>query len=349
MSIKPAKQYHPAIDIMRIISICAVVLIHTTTRTIDASHNDLIHFSWTLFLNQSMRFAVPLFFIISGFVLEVSHPFNAHYGEYLKKRLSRIFIPYLTWSLLYYFIFYPNNSNSLLYTLFEGTASYQLYFIPALFLFYLLFPFLHTYYRFIVQKWVLVLLFMLQGILLTYDYYIHPLPIFLPIHTALLNYFAFVIGIVAAHHKEKILSVATHWKYRLAGLSLLLGYFIYAEGKYLYLTTNNYLSFYSQWRPDVLVYSVVFATTCYAFFQKVSIPHTWIKTLSKLSFFVFFSHIFIMNYLWYTFGIVWFNQSHGAIAKNLWFDPLFFILITGISFMLAFIVHKIPNLGKLTG
>src|SRR5258706_27456 len=55
-----------AIDSLRTISILAVVLIHTTTRTLEASGYDLNSFSLTLILNQLSRFAVPLFFMISG-------------------------------------------------------------------------------------------------------------------------------------------------------------------------------------------------------------------------------------------------------------------------------------------
>jgi len=47
-----------------------------------------------IFLNQIARFAVPMFFMISGFVLELNYDGNTGFWQYLKKRFSRIFIPY---------------------------------------------------------------------------------------------------------------------------------------------------------------------------------------------------------------------------------------------------------------
>lgn len=82
------KQYVKAIDALRVVSILAVVLIHTTTRTIETTHNNLTDFPFTLFLNQIARFAVPLFILISGFVLELNYQNHANYFAYLKKRLS---------------------------------------------------------------------------------------------------------------------------------------------------------------------------------------------------------------------------------------------------------------------
>ena len=69
---------------MRAIAILAVILIHTTTRTLEATHYNLTSYPWTLLLNQVSRFAVPLFFLISGFVLELSSVNDINYLEFLK-------------------------------------------------------------------------------------------------------------------------------------------------------------------------------------------------------------------------------------------------------------------------
>src|SRR5690242_5000258 len=98
-------QHDNTIDVLRLVSILAVLLIHTTTRTLEISHYDLVNNLFTLFLNQASRFAVPLFFLISGFVLEVSNK-PIKYITFLKKRLGKIFIPYIFWSLIYYFLIY---------------------------------------------------------------------------------------------------------------------------------------------------------------------------------------------------------------------------------------------------
>src|SRR5579872_6838550 len=133
--------YNPAVDLLRILAILAVVFIHTTTRTLEASRYNIPTLSWTLFLNQIFRFAVPMFFLISGFVLELNYNSKIEYKIYAKKRVSKIFVPYVFWSFFYFLFVYPVwhfsvFSLSFIYILITGNSSYQLYFIPVLIIFY---------------------------------------------------------------------------------------------------------------------------------------------------------------------------------------------------------------------
>src|SRR5579872_2203437 len=100
------KRYDFAIDILRTISILAVIIIHTSTKIIAWSHNDLNSYAFAFWLNQIFRFAVPLFFLISGYVLELNYSHNKSYFVYIKKRVNKIFIPYIFWSMVYYFFIY---------------------------------------------------------------------------------------------------------------------------------------------------------------------------------------------------------------------------------------------------
>lgn len=207
MPVPKPQNYNPTIDLLRVISIFAVILIHTTTKTIQTTGGDLRLVPWTLFLNQSARFAVPLFFLISGFVLELSSQGDLNYWTYLKKRLSRIFIPYLVWSTVYYFFVYRDNSLSFPSVLLSGAAAYQLYFIPALLVFYLIFPLLHRYYRFLSNVLVLIILGILELFFLYHDYYLGSYPISYPLNIALLNFYVFILGIIASHHQPLLLAV----------------------------------------------------------------------------------------------------------------------------------------------
>ncbi len=344
------KQYNPVIDILRIISILAVVIIHTTTRTLEASSYDLTRVPWTLFLNQAARFAVPMFFMISGFVLELNYPFHASYLSFVKKRLGKIFMPYVFWSFVYYFFVYKQHSIHFISALIMGNASYQLYFIPTLLIFYFLFPFLHKYYHVIAQKRVLISLGILQILLLYFDYRIHPLPLNFPGSIAFLNFYVFILGAVASHHKDKLMLVMKKWKIIIFLLTVGFGNYIFFEARNLYFKTHNYLSFYSQWRPSVLLYTILLAYSIYYLFNNkklVSIPV--IKTLSRLSFFVFFVHVIVLEILWYTIALGIFKKSQMHIAEQVWYDPLFFFLVASFSFLIAYLAHKIPMLSRLSG
>lgn len=340
------KTHNLSIDILRIVSILAVVLIHSTTRTFEFTHSNLLATQFTLFLNQVSRFAVPLFFMISGFVLELSYPFHDNPFSYLRRRITRIFIPYLFWSAFYIFLIYPQPLGNYFSTLLSGSASYQLYFIPTLLIFYLLFPLIHNYYHLLSNKFILIILGLIQICFLIADYYFHSIKVFYPLAIAMFNFYPFILGIVASHHQSSLYSFFSRYKYGLVVLTFLSGIFVFWEGGSRYFSTNNYLSFYSQWRPSVLFYTLCLASLLYYLFNRATISDRFVKILSELSFFVFFIHIAVLEISWKYIFIHIFPTS---LFNLIWFDQLFFLFITIVSFSIAYLCHKIPLLPKLTG
>jgi probable poly-beta-1,6-N-acetyl-D-glucosamine export protein len=347
MEINKQKQYYPAIDALRILAILAVILIHTTTRTLEVSNLDLLKVPWTLLLNQLSRFAVPLFFIISGFVLELNYPFHAGYFSYLKKRVNRLFIPYIVWSAIYYYFVYTNHTRSFFSALLDGSSSYQLYFIPALLLFYVFFPLVHKFYKIFANKWILIILGIIQLALLYQDYYIKPFLFIYPVKIVILNYYAFILGAVASHNKDYLISLVDRWKKWLVVVIILTEGWVFIEGRNLYLATRNYLYFYSQWRPSVFLYTLSLGSIFYYVFSKISANNLLIKKLSKLSFFVFFIHVIVLEFLWKNFGIHMF-RTNKHIIEQIWFDPAFFLAVSCLSFFIAYLAHKIPLLLRFT-
>ena len=342
----PSKQHNPVIDALRFVSILAVVLVHTTTRTLETTSYALEKVPFTLFLNQAARFAVPLFFMISGYVLELNHSHNTNYLMYLKKRTNRILIPYVFWSAIYYFFIYNQNKDTFLGTLFTGNASYQLYFIPSLIIFYLIFPLIHKFYDIICNKWILLLLGILEVLLLYLNYDVQSIKLFYPLTVALLNYFYFIFGIFLAHNQEKVISLIKKFKLLLFAGSVFLASLIFYEGLTGYLKTHNYVMFYSQWRPSVLFYSIFAGGFLYWVFDRGFVNSGVIKTLSRLSFFVFFIHVIILETLWSLFFRNLFQINY---VQQFWFDPLYFLLVASVSFGIAYIAHKLPYLSRLTG
>jgi len=343
------KQYVKSIDFLRTIAILGVVMVHTTTRTLEAAKFNLIGFPVTIFLNQIARFAVPLFFVISGFVLEISFDQNLGYFSFLKKRFSRIFLPYIIWSVVYYFFIYNQNPENFIRVLLKGDASYQLYFIPTLCIFYLVFPFLHRIYKIISNKLVLVLLFISQIWFLYHDYFVKQFMFDDPIHIAILAYFFFIIGIVAARNRKRITLLFSKWKYFFLSGACLSGIYVFWEGRSRYLATGNYLSYYSQWRPSVLVYTTAIGLVLFCMFEKAKFQFSFLEKLSRLSFLVFLIHVIILEKAWSLFGKSLFTLTTGTLIGKILFDPIFFAIVAGVSFLFAFILHKIPKLYKLIG
>lgn len=330
------KERIESIDTMRVVAILGVVMIHTTTRVLEVTQYHLTNYPWTLLLNQVSRFAVPLFFLISGFVLEFSSRSDESYLTFLKKRFAKIFIPYIFWSLIYYFLVYNQNHDNLIHVILTGNASYQLYFIPTLCIFYALFPLLHKIYKFIAHPVTLVLLGALQFWLLFQDYFIKHGGSDSPVRIASLSFLVFLIGIVAARNKDKLLELAKRWKYFLTVTSILAGFYIFEEGKIFYYAIYNIGAIYSQYRPSILIYTILVALLFYVIFEKVNL-----KRLSELSYFVFFIHVIILELTWHIFS--------RFVSPIPIFDIAFFIAVSGISILIAYLAHKIPYLSKITG
>jgi surface polysaccharide O-acyltransferase-like enzyme len=343
------KQYVKSIDSIRIISILSVLLVHTTTRTLEATGFNLVSFPLTIFLNQITRFAVPLFILISGFVLETSYNPNLSYISFVKKRFGKIFIPYIFWSVIYYLFIYNQNHDNLLRVILTGDASYQLYFIPTLCIFYLLFPLLHKGYKIISNKIFLSLLLVSQIWLLYQDYFIKAFKFADPIHIFILSYFFFIIGIVAAENREKISLFMNKWKYLVLPVCVLNGIYVFWEGESRYFSTGNYLSYYSQWRPSILVYTILVGLVLFHLFEKTRFQFSTIEKLYKLSFLVFLLHVIVLENVWSIFGKNIFNIFSKNITEKIFFDPIFFGVVALLSFLIAFILHKIPKLEKITG
>jgi len=330
--------YHPEIDFIRIICIFSVIMIHTTTKILAVSGNDLLSHPFTLFLNQLSRFAVPIFFMISAFGLKLNYSPDLKYLPYLKQRLSKILLPYIFWSSLYYYFVYPHNSQSIFRVLLLGGASYQLYFIPALFIFYLLFPLISRYFKFINRAVSLFVLFIIQLIFLILDYYYRPLSFAYPINVFILNFIFFILGVLASQYQTKIFDFVKKYKKIIISFSLILAVYITLEGALRYFKTQNYLSFYSQWRPSVLLYSISISSLLFYFGKITKINPQNIKKFSSYSFFVYFIHIIFIE-------IIWKHLPHTLLSLPL--ISYFLVLIP--SYLIAYLSSKIPKLSNLTG
>lgn len=343
------KVFVKSLEAMRAIAIAAVVIVHTTTRTLETTKYNLSGYPWTLFLNQIARFAVPLFFMVSSFSLELNYSNHTDYFSYVKKRLGRIFIPYVFWSLIYYLFVYSQNRENFFQVLYLGNASYQLYFIPTLFIFYLIFPLMHKVYDFFANKWIILVLIFSQMFILHQDYFVKPYLLDDPLHTALLNFTVFILGMIAARNKNNILIFVNKWKVILTGLTALFGIYIFWEGYSNFLSTRNYLTFYSNFRPSTFVYSILLGLVLFLLFDKEHFKFSPRKILSDSSFFIFFIHVIVLENVWKYFGKSLFELIGSSALGKIIFDPIFFAVVFGISFLLAFLVRKIPFASKITG
>ncbi|MCX4028249.1 acyltransferase family protein [Endozoicomonas sp. SM1973] len=140
-----------AFDLMRCIASIGVVAIHVISpyRQLlnEVPLNDWL---FAVSVDGFFRWAVPIFIMISGaLLLHDSRPFNLTY--YTKRRLLKVFIPFLVWSIFYlgfsgltYTGFNPDIIITKLQTIYKQASYYHLgffyYFIPLYFVIPLLRP-----------------------------------------------------------------------------------------------------------------------------------------------------------------------------------------------------------------
>ncbi len=97
-----SKKHIMYLDYLRSFAIIAVVLLHCISDYIVS--NDLYGTrSWyiNIIINAVVRTGVPIFFMISGYLI-LSSSLTKNFSLFYKKRLMRILVPLMIWNLLYY-------------------------------------------------------------------------------------------------------------------------------------------------------------------------------------------------------------------------------------------------------
>ncbi|MBE5965621.1 MAG: hypothetical protein E7255_01400 [Lachnospiraceae bacterium] len=149
-----SKEKHRIIylDILRVLSIISVITIHTVAGKIqDINSLGEPSWWWADVLNSITRWAVPVFFMISG-ILTLDNPHLDNIPSFLKSRLLKIGVPFLVWSVLYSIvketyilgksIYFPDILRTIGTNILLDQSYYHLWFVYDIFIIYLISPFL---------------------------------------------------------------------------------------------------------------------------------------------------------------------------------------------------------------
>ncbi len=138
------KDRDPSFDAFRGVAIIAVIALHVTY--LGGYWNSPFRF-YCQFYCQLFNFAVPAFLFISGYWLSKKQIKSlADYKTFLVRRFSRIFIPYLFWSLVLigYEVIKTHtvNVHEIIFKLILGRASFHYFFIIMIVQLYVITPLL---------------------------------------------------------------------------------------------------------------------------------------------------------------------------------------------------------------
>lgn len=323
-------------DYLRGLAIIGVILIHITTPL--ASSSDV----WGWLFNQLFRFAVPVFFLLSGWGLVISNSYekSISYTEFINKRLLKVLPPYFIWNVIYVLyrnlltLFTENKPISALDFIkgvFVGTNYNHLYFIPLIVLFYLLYPFLMK----IGKSNIGVLLSLIITILSHLAYQITGHKIF-NVPQNIFNWlFYFIFGIWLANNFEtKVKNIMEHRKEII--VVFITSLTLVFAGSYYSLFSNEISTIITtSMRPSVIPYSIFFTFLIIAFKPKISKTKRVLNIYSKYSFEIYLSHQLFVSLLQNLYSILDFQ------INSLIYIILMFIMVTLFSLGVAIIQKKI--------
>ncbi len=146
MNVQQEKSHYGYIDTIRAFSICMVIILHC----ICNYYSDLNNLGYPLwfclgFVNELCRTGVPLFFMISGFLI-----LKGDIGDtktFYWKRLKKIGIPFVIYDIFYYVLYSIQNQHPIslfgfFYEFLNNGSAYHLWFMYSIMFLYLLAPFL---------------------------------------------------------------------------------------------------------------------------------------------------------------------------------------------------------------
>ena len=195
---------NPTIDAIRGVAIIAVILVHTSAIGVNAENNYIRYMN--IVVGQLSGFAVPLFVMVSGYVLSIGNFEKINTIHRIKsfyfRRASRILIPYIIFSIIFTLLHLPFGH----------------------FWFFNLILYLYLVYPLLVQKWsnqTLIAIFLLLSAISTeYILYITNLAINPVFHPKYILYMW--MGILLYRNEIKIFNIINRYEILLMILYTLL-------------------------------------------------------------------------------------------------------------------------------
>jgi len=338
------------INTLRFIALPAVIMLHCSSPLL-AAYGTVPHSQWLAadFYNALTRFAVPVFVMITGALLLGR---DDEIFDFLKKRLSRVVIPFLFWSLVYvaysYYdeeIVYTGNLyttiNQVLHQLKSG-AQYHLWYVYMLIGLYLIIPVLSKFIRNATEKETLYFLAVwLLVMQITQPYMARYNP---AVDT---RYFAGYIGylVLGYYLANKNFS----FKY----ISPLMALLFVGSVAVITIGTSFFFDYYHgistvfyeplSW-PIVILSSSIFLAVRFSTIKAPTFFVTIRDFVGKYNYGIYLSHALILTLLDDS-DLTGFSLSFKS------FNPFLAIPVTGvvclvISLLLVYLLNKLPFVGK---
>jgi peptidoglycan/LPS O-acetylase OafA/YrhL len=333
------------LDILRIIFSFGVVVIHAAGYKLVAFETILSPQSLyiAIFAHQLFSASIIIFFIISGFSLTNKYWNDINIKLYIIQRVKKIIVPYLLWSLFYIIIWPPTRINlnfkQLIFLLLSGDDRLPLYFVPPLFLMYLLFPiFIKIIRKLQIDKNKIIVIIILQLFLFYFYFYKgYNFGSYYIFQFFLLGVPSFILGIIFRRKIAIIKKISQNHRIFI-GISIVL-LFIIINFEVIYVSLiNNYVTLRKSlyiWKPlsTILSYfifiyylskNIIFSQFC----------KNIITIISRQSLNIFFMHIAILTLFYGRLG-------HYGLLKIFMKMPFSEIFLSFISVFIIIVMGEL--------
>ena len=332
------------IDLIRVVAVFQVILVHLSY--VIFFKEELLSPNWIAanFYDSLSRMGVPLFFMVSGYLLlGKSEPV----ADFFRKRFVKVGIPTLFWSvayLLWSVEAYRNGTMSplavalsMLKAMYLGDVEIHLWFLYILIGIYLVVPILRVFVSaasrrdliYFVVIWFLATPFLEMANRLTN----FPTALDIPVVSGYVGYFmlGYLLAGVPLTRRGRILSA----------LGCIIAIAVTFFG-------TNWLSvesgpidayFYSYFSPPTVLASICGFLLLKDLGQNLGKAGALVRTISSTSFGIFLIHIFVIELL--RNGDLGF-RLYSWIAPSVYMIPLTGLAVFFISFVIVFVLQKIP-------
>lgn len=329
-------------DLLRIIAICAVVLIHTSARFLSDYNEDPSYFYIGNFYDSISRWCVPVFIMVSGALLLRGRK-EEPLWDFFRKRTNKVIVPFIAWSMIYVIFRHYHDNHVFTYEgvikdFLDDNIYFHLWFLYMIIGLYLITPIFRTYvnnarrgniFYFIVLWFISSFIPIFNNVLDLNIHYIFQ-TVSGYIGFFILGYYLYNFDI---KRNKRILI------YLLSLISLLVTYFGTA---YLSITDNGDYNgtLYNYIRPNI----ILIASAIFLFFKEIKFNEKKVKRnkiiflLSNVSFGVYLVHVMIRDLL-----VGYIDMSANPIVDI----PLVTVGTLIISFIIAIILSKIPIVRRL--
>lgn len=321
------------LNTLRCIATFSVIILHLSVPLVN-EFDKVPSYSWVTgnIFDGLTRFCVPVFVMISGVLLLDK---NYSIKTFLTKRMIKIIIPFLFWSMIYFLLHADLSDNPATIALkfiktMKGGAEYHLWYIYMIIGIYLFLP--------IINKWIInsnqheiqyFLILWLAVIILG-------MPYFNKLFTRIdFRYFSGYLGYAVLGYYLNRYFNTIHIKYSI--LLFLTGSIATIGLTHIFSVENQQLfkDFYNYLSPNLILQSTGIFLLCKNIVIKNYYLLKIISFISKYSFGIYLSHVFVLSIL-NTFGIA-------ATTVH----PVFTVLFTGIiclsiSLFITYLLNKLP-------